>query len=163
MPTAKLQRHPAATPEIALREVPTTQLSSIYPLIETLNPKLTKREFTKRLKVMIPLGYRAIAAYDGKRMVGLSGFWIGMRFWCGRQLDVDNFVVDPHYRGQQIGEKLLVWLEKEALRHGCHLMVLDVYTDNYLAHRFYHRAGFVATGYHFTKIPGTTKPYQKTS
>ena len=95
-------------------------------------------------------------------MVGLSGFWIGMRFWCGRQLDVDNFVVHPDYRGRKIGEKLIAWLEAEALRSECALMVLDVYADNYLAHRFYHRAGFVATGYHYTKIPGTRTPYTKT-
>ncbi len=112
-----------------------------------------------RLKKMLPLGYRAVAAYAGSEMVGVSGFWFWTRFWCGTHLDIDNFVVHPAYRGHKIGEKLLAWLEKKAVAEKADVMVLDVYADNHLAQRFYFRAGFTATGKHFTKIPASTVPY----
>lgn len=155
MPTAKSVR-PA---KITLRELSWEEMPSILPLLQVLNPKLTKPVFLARLKKMKPLGYRAVVASDGKKMVGLSGFWMWTRFWCGTHLDIDNFVVHPDYRDQKVGDKLVQWLEKTALKEKADLMVLDVYAENHRAQRFYFRSGFVATGKHFTKIPGSTMPY----
>lgn len=145
-----------------IRELAPEEIPSIYPLIRQLNPSLTPALFTKRLKDMLPFGYRAVAVFEGEKMVGVSGFWVHSRFWCGRHLDIDNFFVLPDYRGKRIGQKLTAWLEKKALEEKCELMVLDVYSDNFLAHRFYHREGFVATGSHFTKVPGTSTPWGRT-
>jgi ribosomal protein S18 acetylase RimI-like enzyme len=100
-----------------------------------------------------------LAAFDGAKMVGVTGFWVRTRFWCGRQFDVDNFYIRADYRNLGLGTRLMAWLEKQALAEDCALMVLDVYADNNLAQRFYHRMGFVITGYHFTKVPGTNTPY----
>lgn len=146
---------------IALRELKKSEIPGIFPLISLHNPKITKRLFTERLKDMLPFGYRAMAAFDGKRMVAVSGFWIHSRFWCGRHLDIDNFFVHPDYRGAKLGSKLVAWLEGKALKEKCELIVLDAYADSFLAHRFYYREGFVATGTHFTKVPGTTAPFTR--
>ncbi len=128
-------------------------------MIQVLNPSLKKPVFTARLKKMMPLGYRAVAAFDGERMVGLSGFWMWTRFWCGTHLDIDNFVVHPAYRDKGVGDLLVQWLEKTAIKEKADLMVLDVYAENHRAQRFYFRTGFVATGKHFTKVPGSRVPY----
>lgn len=145
--------------KITLRELKPAEIKGIFPLIHLHNPGITKPLFTKRLADMLPHGYRAVAAFDGKTMVAVSGFWLRSRFWCGRQLDIDNFFVHPDYRGDGLGKKLVDWLEKRALKEQCELIVLDAYADSFLAHRFYHREGFVATGTHFTKVPGTTVPW----
>lgn len=157
MPTAKLRPRP----KITLRELTAAEMEGMYPLLTYMNPDLTKKTFASRLKSMLPLGYRAVGAFDGEALVGISGFWIGMRFWCGKQFDIDNFVVHPDHRGKKIGEKLVTWLEKKAIAEQCALMVLDTYIDSHLAQRFYHRAGFVSTGFHMTKIPGTNVPYSR--
>ena len=149
------------SPSLSIQEIPPEQMGCMLPLLQVLNPDLTEPAFQQLLQEMLPLGYRAIGAYEGPHMVGLSGFWIGTRFWCGRLLDIDNFVVHPDYRGLQVGEAMIAWLEALALREECALMVLDVFTDNYLAHRFYQRMDFSATGYHFTKLPGSRTPYQR--
>lgn len=146
---------------ISLREIPTAELASLYPLIHIQNPQMTRAVFTARLKAMIPLGYRAVGVFLGDALIGCSGFWIRTRFWCGQQLDIDNFIVHPEYRGKKLGEKLVAWLEKKAIAEQCDLIVLDTYADSFLAQRFYHRAGFAATGYHFTKIPGSKVPYSR--
>lgn len=143
---------------VILRELNPVEMGSTYPLIRLLNPDVGEALFRRRLKMMLSLGYRAVAAFDGKRMVGLSGFWLGARFWCGRQFDIDNFIVHPDYRAKGVGRKLLAWLEKKALEEKAELMVLDSYTTNAPSHRFYFNGGFVITGYHFTKIPGKRVP-----
>ena len=147
------------SPIIKLRELTKSEIPRIFPLIELHNPKLSKALFTRRLEDMIPYGYRAMAAFDGKRMIAISGFWIHSRFWCGRHLDIDNFFVHPDYRGARLGAQLVAWLEAKALAEKCDLMVLDTYADKFLTHRFYHREGFAATGYHFTKVPGSRIPW----
>lgn len=140
---------------ITIRELPGSEMPSIYPLIKHHNPWMAKAQFTRFLKEMIAGGYRVIAAFDGPRMVGISGFWIGTRFWCGRQFDIDNFVVDETYRGGGVGKKMVAWLEKKAKDEQCDLIVLDSYTSSPGAHMFYYKQGFTITGYHFTKMPGS--------
>lgn len=147
------------TARLTVRELRPGEIPEIFPLIQALNPNITRRVFTTRLKKMMPLGYRVMAVFDGTKMVGISGFWLWTRFWCGTHLDIDNFVVDPAYRGRRVGEKLVAWLEKIAIAEKADLMVLDVYAENHLAQRFYFRAGFTATGKHFTKIPGSNTPF----
>ena len=156
-----MNRKKAAPSRIVLRELAPAQIPSIFPLMHLNNPKLSKAFFTKHLKDMLPHGYHAVAAFDGQEMVGVSGFWLRSRFWCGRQLDIDNFFVHPDYRKLGIGKKLIQWLEKRALAEKCELMVLDTYADYFLAQRFYHREGFIATGSHFTKIPGSNVPFSR--
>jgi GNAT superfamily N-acetyltransferase len=150
-----------ARPSIRLRELAPKEIPGIFDLIHLNNPKITKAVFAKRLKDMLPYGYHAVAAFEGARMVAISGFWLRSRFWCGRQLDIDNFFVHPDYRSAGIGKRLVQWLEKRAIAEQCELIVLDTYADYFLAQRFYHREGFSATGTHFTKVPGSTVPFSR--
>ena len=144
-----------------IRELNPSELPGIYPLIKQLNPAMTKALFTKRLKTMIPAGYRAIAVFDGKKMIGLSGFWIRTSFWCGLQLDIDNVIIDKAYRSKGLGKLMDDWMMAYAKKHKVELIVLDSYASAYPAHAFYYRQGYGITGYHFTKAPVTGKPYEK--
>lgn len=143
---------------LKIRELKQNELASIYPMLKVLNPGLSKPVFLARLKLMKPLGYRAIAVYAGNRMVGISGFWMRARFWCGREMDIDNFVVHPDWRRAKVGDRMLAWLEKKAKQEKVQVMVLDAYAHNALAHRFYYRHDFTVTGFHMTKTPGSRVP-----
>ncbi|MFM9890797.1 MAG: GNAT family N-acetyltransferase [Rickettsiales bacterium] len=145
--------------KVTLRELSPREMAGMYALIATHNPGMGKALFTRRLKQMQRQGYRAVGAFDGWQMIGVSGFWVGTRFWCGRHLDIDNFFVAENYRRDGVGAKLVAWLEATAIAEKCELIGLDVYADSFLAHRFYHRHGFVATGHHMTKQPGSAEPF----
>lgn len=136
----------------AIRELTTPkELAGIYPLIRTLNPKITKKTFASQLRAMREKGYRCIAAFDGGEMVGLCGIWTGTKFWCGDYIEIDNFIVREDWRGSGIGKALVAWVEEEGRRLGCRLSMLDSYVTAHHAHRFYFKAGYVILGYHLTK------------
>lgn len=148
-------------PTPTIRELAPAELPSIFPLVHWQNPAISRALFDERLAAMLPLGYRAAGVFLGEEMIGCSGFWIRTRFWSGREFDIDNFIISPDHQGQKLGEQLCQWLEQKALAEQCDLMVLDAYIDNFLAARFYYRQGFVTTGHHFTKVPGSNRPWTK--
>ena len=141
----------ADSPPLTIRELTNEELPSILPFIEQHNPKLTPAELRRRLEVMIPHGYRCIAAFQGDRMVGVAGYWVGAKFWCGEFLEPDNVFVLPELRSAGIGAKLMDYLEEKARQLGCKIIALDSYVTYHGAHKFYIRRGYEIVGYHFVR------------
>lgn len=136
---------------LTIRELATEELPSILPLIEQHNAKLPPDELRRRLEAMIPHGYRCIAAFLDDRMVGVAGYWLGAKFWCGEYLEPDNVFVLPELRSSGIGAKLMDHLEDKARTLGCKVIALDSYVTYAGAHKFYFRRGYEIVGFHFIK------------
>ncbi|MBB6609655.1 GNAT family N-acetyltransferase [Pontibacter sp. Tf4] len=122
-----------------------------YHLIKQLNPAMPETAYAELLRQMLPNGYRMVGIFDGETCLGLSGFWINTKLYSGRYLEIDNFVVDTGSRSLQLGKRLSDWLHALALQEGCQTIMLDAYTSNNAAHRFYFREGFHIKSYHFYK------------
>jgi GNAT superfamily N-acetyltransferase len=137
--------------DITIRELSAEELPSILPLIEQHNSKLTPEEVRRRFHAMLPHGYKCIGAFLEDRMVGVAGYWVGAKFWCGEFLEADNVYVLPELRSAGIGAKLMDYLEEKARQLRCKLVVLDSYVTYHGAHKFYIRRGYEITGYHFTR------------
>jgi GNAT superfamily N-acetyltransferase len=142
---------PRLSPRFSLREIPAPELPSLLPLVHEANPQIALDTLQSRLSAMLPHGYRAVGAFENQALIGVCGFWIFPRFWCGKQMDLDNFVVREAYRNAGIGTALLAWLEALAVHEGCETIVLDTYVSSHDAHKFYYRHGYFAKGYHFIK------------
>lgn len=127
------------------------EMLPLLPLIQQLTPSLTTTEYRSLLEAMIPHRYAMLAAFEGDACLGLSGYWIGHKLYCGRYLEIDNFVVDAKHRSLGIGQLLMDELLRIAQREGCVNVMLDAYLENTAGHRFYERHGFVKRGYHFIK------------
>jgi len=138
--------------EITLRELTQDALSGILPLIQQLNPHQDPAELARRLELMRPLNYHCLAAFDAMTMVGVCGFWLGVRFWSGEYIDIDNVVVDESRRSQGIGEQMIAWVEDYGRTRGCQMAMLDCYVTKHGAHKFYFRRDYQIVGYHFTKM-----------
>lgn len=136
---------------LTVRELSREELPLILPLIEKHNEKIPPEELRRRLSVMIPHDYHCVAAFLGNQIVGVAGYWLGARFWCGEYMDVDNVVVDETLRSRGIGDRMMAWLEAKAKELGCKCVVLDSYVTLHRAHRFYFRRGYHIPGYHFMK------------
>lgn len=132
-----------------------TTLEEMLAQIETMKylyPKLTFEKYKFYLQEMIPHNYKQIAVFEGTACVGLSGFWSGTKLWCGKYIELDNFIVDPNHRSKGIGKLITDYIDVKAKETGCTNIVLDAYTNNFAAHRFYYNQGYGPKGFHFVKI-----------
>ncbi len=123
-----------------------------FPLIQQLNPKMTMARYTILLRAVVDQkNYFQVGYYDSDKLLGLTGVWIGTKLWCGKYLEMDNFVVDENHRGQKVGAQLLEWCERRAQEEKCEMIGLDSYVVADGAHRFYFANGFKVEGFHMTK------------
>jgi len=122
-------------------------------IIQELYPTMTKEKYSSDLNDMIGNNrYGQLAAFVDGACVGIAGFWIGTKLWCGKYLEIDNLVIAKNQRSKGIGEKLFEYFNNMAIREGCTLMALDSYTSNFKAHKFFYNQGFSPKGFHFLRI-----------
>ncbi|KAF2335942.1 GNAT family N-acetyltransferase [Flavobacterium ginsenosidimutans] len=130
-------------------------ISEMLAEIETIKflyPKLSLEKYESYLLEMIPHNYTQIAVFENDFCVGLTGCWSATKLWTGKYLEIDNFVVNPDYRSRGIGKMLTDYVEKKANELNCSSIVLDAFTGNFAAHRFYYNQGYAPRGFHFVKI-----------
>jgi GNAT superfamily N-acetyltransferase len=121
-------------------------------IMKYLYPKLSLEKYQSYLQEMVPHNYRQVAVFENDACIGLSGFWTGTKLWCGRYIELDNFIVHPDHRSKGIGKLITDYIDGKAKEMGCTNIVLDAYTSNFAAHRFYYNQGFGPKGFHFVKI-----------
>ncbi len=123
-----------------------------YPLLKQLNPTLTPERYEALLAAILKQGgYFQVGCFEGDQCVGLTGVWIGTQIWCGKFIEVDNFIVDEAYRGRGVGKKLLEWVEAKGKAENCEMARLDTYVVLEQAQRFYFAQGFKILGFHMVK------------
>jgi GNAT superfamily N-acetyltransferase len=121
-------------------------------LIQELYPALSHEQYRTYLEAMVPNNYNQLAVFEDEQCIGLTGFWINTKLWSGKYIEIDNFIVSAKHRSKGIGKLITQYIEEKAIELNCSMIVLDAYTTNYAAHKFYYNQGFVAKGYHFVKI-----------
>jgi GNAT superfamily N-acetyltransferase len=130
---------------IQLKELTTkAEMLNQLPLIQQLYPDFTIQIYEDLLDEVIIL--------EDNKSIGLSGFWVGTKLWCGKYLELDNVIVHPNHRSRGVGKLLTEYLNKKAVEMGCKVVALDAYTNNFPAHKFYYNHGFVPKGFHFVKF-----------
>ena len=122
-----------------------------YDLVVQLGYSFTASEYPRLLNEMIPQGYRQVVILEGEKAIGLSGIWINTKLFSGKYAELDNVIVDPAYRNKGVGHLLCQLVEAHAREQNCRIAVLDAYVENFAAHRFYYREGYIARGSHFLK------------
>jgi GNAT superfamily N-acetyltransferase len=121
-------------------------------VLQDLYPTITLEEYANDLDQMLPHNYGQVAVFDGETCLGISGFWIGTKLWCGKYLELDNIVVRKEARSKGVGQLIFDYLAKKAEEENCHMMSLDSYTTNYKAHKFFYNNEFAPKGFHFIRI-----------
>jgi GNAT superfamily N-acetyltransferase len=123
-----------------------------YDIMKHLYSNFTIEKYEAYLTEMVPHNYRQVAVFEDDKCVALTGFWSGIKLWSGKYIEIDNFIVHPEYRSKGYGKAMTDYINKKALESNCTMIVLDAYTGNFTAHRFYYNQGFVPKGFHFLKI-----------
>jgi GNAT superfamily N-acetyltransferase len=139
--------------EIKIKEL--TTLDEMVLEIDTMRflyPNLSAEKYEGYLSEMIPHNYTQIGVFENNICLGITGCWSATKLWTGKYLEIDNFVVHPEHRSKGIGKMLTEYIEQKALTLGCSSIVLDAYTENFAAHRFYYNQGYGPRGFHFLKV-----------
>lgn len=123
-----------------------------FKTIQYLYPEMTIGKYREMISDMLPNQYGQVAAFENDQCIGISGFWLGTKLWCGKYLELDNVIVHPDYRSKGIGKMLSDYLQAKATAEDCNILALDAYTNNFAAHRFYYNQGYGPKGFHFVKI-----------
>ena len=121
-------------------------------LLQEVYPSLTKEDYSNELDAMLPNNYGQVGVFIGDECVGLTGYWIGSKLWCGKYLELDNVVVSEKHQSKGIGKVLFDFMELKAKEHNCNMVALDSYTTNFKAHKFFYKQDFAPKGFHFINI-----------
>lgn len=135
-----------------LRELSSIQeMLNQFETIKLLYPIMAIEKYEAYLTEMIPHNYKQLAIFENDFCVGMTGFWFGTKLWTGKYLEIDNFVTHPDHRKKGIAKLMTDYLAEKARKLGCTCIVLDAFTGNFDAHRFYYNQGYVPKGFHFIK------------
>jgi len=138
-----------------LKLIEFTSVPEMLSQIDTMRhlyPKLTIEKYESYLQQMVPHNYKQLAVFDGELCVGITGFWTAIKIWTGKYIELDNFIVHPDHRSKGIGKLMTDYIDTKAKTEDCNAIVLDAFTGNFGAHRFYYNQGYVPKGFHFIKM-----------
>ena len=121
-------------------------------IVKQLYPDFTVEKYGALLDEMLKANYQQVIVTKNNKTIALTGVWIGTKLWSGKYIEIDSFVVDEDFRGQKIGDILIKEVHKIAEKEGANQIVLDAFTTNFTAGKFYINHGFQPKGFHFVKI-----------
>lgn len=136
---------------IDIKIIPDSEISTIIPLLNILNPKLSDELLKARLLEMIKQDYRCVGIYDDCKLIGCSGMWILTKYYIGRHIEPDNVIILPEYRGMGIGKQLMAWIYNYAKENNCEASELNCYITNADGQKFWMNEGYKIIGFHYQK------------
>ncbi|TDE31555.1 MULTISPECIES: GNAT family N-acetyltransferase [Flavobacterium] len=139
--------------QLEIRELTTVEeMLANIKVMRFLYPTFTLEKYESYLVEMIPHNYKQVAVFENEVCVAVTGFWSGTKLWSGKYIEIDNFIVHPDHRSKGLGKMMTDYVDAKAKETGCTMIVLDAFTGNFTAHRFYYNQGYVPKGFHFLKI-----------
>jgi hypothetical protein len=137
---------------IILKELFTSDKDDIISLVKKLNPDKPVDDLNKSIVEMFSFSnYHCFGLYSGTNLLGISSCWITVRFYSGKQIELDNVIIDDEIRSTGLGRKFLELLEIWAKENSCNTVELNTYVQNSRSHKFYFNSGYSILGYHFQK------------
>lgn len=121
-------------------------------IVKQLYPDFTVEKYGTLLDEMLKANYQQVIVIKNYKTIALTGVWAATKLWSGKYIEIDSFVVDEDFRGQKIGDILIEEVHKIAEKEGANQIVLDAFTNNFTAGKFYINHGFQPKGFHFVKI-----------
>lgn len=138
---------------IALKELNSKEeMLHIFDVIQEMYPSLTLEQYSFELDQMLPHNYGQVAAFENNQCIGLTGFWLGYKLWCGKYLELDNVIVSSKHRSKGVGKLIFDYMLEKGKKENVTMLALDSYTSNFKAHKFFYNEGYAPRGFHFINI-----------
>lgn len=127
-------------------------IDQIIPLTLQLNKEYTENQLRDYLTEMFKFdNYVCFGLWEEEQLIGLSSGWITVKLYSGKQVEVDNFIIDESYQKKGHGKLLLDSIEDWAYENDFNNVELNAYVFNHVAHKFYVKSDYKVIGYHYQK------------
>lgn len=138
--------------EFELKELELDDVGNIINLTKLLNPDKTEELLKKRQKEMFLLDtYKCLGFFHKGKLIGLTSCWTTVKLYSGKQVEVDNVIIDNRLQSKGYGKIFFDLIEGWAKQNDCETIELNTYTHNYRSHKFYFNIGYQIGGFHFQK------------
>lgn len=127
-------------------------IPDILPLIQQLNPNTPIEILEDRQQQMFQFdNYKCFGFYKNEKLIGLSSGWITVKLYSGKQIEMDNVIMDSTFQSKGYGKLFVIEIEAWAVANDCKTVELNAYVQNDKAHKFYFKEGYRVIGFHFQK------------
>jgi len=138
------------------KELVSKDIKNILKLTQQLNSETSIKILNELQQEMFTFrNYKCFGIYKNDELIGLSSGWMTIRLYSGKQLEIDNVIIDKPFQSQGYGKILLDYIENWALKNACKTIELNTYVENSRSHKFYFNQGYKVLGFHFQKYIGT--------
>ena len=138
---------------LEFQELTASDSDAIVPLANKMRPDINEETMRTYLAEMFKYPtYHCFGLWQNGKLVAASNGWITVRFYSGKQLEVDNVIVDPDLRSKGVGKYFFACIQDWAVKHECNTIELNTYVQNSKSHKFYFNEGYVILGFHFQKV-----------
>jgi len=134
---------------LMISELKNEELNITIPLLSKFYQNLDENLLKNRLDDVSKLNWKCLGLFSNDKLIGLSGYWINTRIYCGKYLYIDHFIIDDSCRCKGSGAKLLNHLKELAIANNCEQVCLDTFVSNSLAQSFWSKHGFKIVGFHY--------------
>ena len=123
-----------------------------HNLLKELNPNLESKRIENMLIEMVKLpNYTCFGLFQDNELIGISSAWTTVRIYCGKQIELDNVIIDSTIQSKGYGKYFMDAISKWALKNNYKSIGLNTYVQNSRSHKFYFNEGFKILGFHFEK------------
>ena len=137
---------------ISFKELSSGDTAAIVSYAQQLNPAKSAEELTGYMHEMFAFAnYHCFGVYQAAKLIGITSGWITVRFYSGKQIEIDNVIVGNEVRSAGVGKQFLAWIESWAKERSCKTVELNTYIQNSRSHKFYFSNRYSILGFHFQK------------
>ena len=140
------------TDNIILKELSKQEIKDILIFAKKLNPEKTDEVLSQYILEMFEFeNYNCFGLLHNNLLIGISSGWTTVRFYSGKQLELDNVIIDTEIRSSGLGKTFLSLIENWAKDKSFKTIELNTYVQNSRSHKFYFNLGYSILGFHFQK------------
>ncbi len=119
-------------------------------LLLQLNPKMDLRQIENAQIEMAKIpNYKCFGLFRDAELIGISSGWTTVRIYCGKQLELDNVIIDSKIQSKGLGKYFFDAIKKWSSTNDYQSIGLNTYVENARSHKFYFNQNFKVLGFHF--------------
>ncbi len=122
----------------------------VIELLSQLNPTKEIEKISTLLESMSQIpNYKCFGLFAHNELIGISSGWTTFRIYCGKQLELDNVIIDAKIQSKGYGKYFIDAIKQWSLKTEYESISLNTYVQNSRSHKFYFNQGFKVLGFHF--------------